>query len=273
MDDDILRRIGDYHIHTNFSCDSKVTMAAVCDLAVLRGMKEIAFADHADFEPLDECHGYLRPDAYLAEIRRCRFAYGDTLTILAGVEVGEGHVYHEEAAALLDLYPFDIVFASLHWVNGRPTFNSDYFRGQKLDEGLRAYFEELAEMAAGANFDILAHFDIVRRAVYRVYGLGTLDYTPYEDVIRYILRTVVERGKGLEINTSHSWRGMGEPNPQLQVLQWYREEGGEILTLGSDAHTPDAVGADFDIALEMTQAVGFTRLARFEKRRVSWIDI
>jgi histidinol-phosphatase (PHP family) len=120
---------------------------------------------------------------------------------------------------------------------------------------------------------VLAHFDIVRRAVYRVYGLGKLDYTAYEPLIRHILETVIERGKGIEINTSNCWKGMGDPNPTLQVLQWYHEEGGEILTFGSDAHRYDAIGLDFDVALDMARAAGFKRLSRFERRRVSWIDI
>jgi histidinol-phosphatase (PHP family) len=270
---DVLGRIPDYHIHTSFSCDSEAMMAAICDMAILRGLSEIAFADHADFEPLDECYEYLQPDAYMAEIRRCRFGYSDDLTIRAGVEIGEGHIYRDEAAELLATYEFDVVFASLHWANGRPTFNGEYFAGQGLDEGLQAYFEELANLAAEADFDLLAHFDIVRRAVYRVYGFRTLDYKPYEETIRHILRTLVERRKGLEINTSNARHGMGDLNPTFQVLHWYRELGGEILTFGSDAHRSDAVGADFDVALEMAQAAGFTRLARFERRQVQWMEI
>lgn len=269
---DVLGRIPDYHIHTKFSCDSEAAMVTACDMASLRGLKEIAFADHADFEPLDECCDYLRPDDYLTEIRRCIIAYGDLLTIRAGVEIGEGHIYKQEAAELL-WRPFDFVLASLHWVQGRPVFNADYFADQSLEEGLRAYFEELAKLAAEADYDVLAHFDLVRRAVYHVYGLSTLDYTAYEEIIRHTLDTVVERGKGIEINTSNCWKGMGDPNPTLQVLQWYREEGGEILIFGSDAHRYDAIGLDFDVALDMARMVGFKRLSRFERRHVSWINI
>jgi histidinol-phosphatase (PHP family) len=264
---DVLGQIPDYHIHTKFSCDSEAAMVTACDMASLRGLNEIAFADHADFEPLDECCGYLRPDDYLAEIRRCMIAYGDLLTIRAGVEIGEGHIYKQEAVELLRR-PFDLVLASLHWVQGLPVFDARYFADQSLEQGLRAYFEELAKLAAEADYDVLAHFDLVRRAVYRVYGLGTLDYTAYEEIIRHTLKTVVKRG-----NTSNCWKGMGDPNPTLQVLQWYREEGGEILIFGSDAHRYDAIGLDFDVALDMAQTAGFKRLSRFERRRVSWIDI
>jgi histidinol-phosphatase (PHP family) len=269
---DVLGRVPDSHIHTTFSCDSETAMVTACDMASLRGLKEIGFADHADFEPLDECCGYFRPDDYLAEVRRCMIAYGDLLTIRAGVEIGEGHIYKQEAAELLRR-PFDFVLASLHWVGGRPAFDARYFADQTLDEGLQAYFDEMAKLAAGADYDVLAHFDLVRRAVYRVYGLSTVDYTPYEEVIRHTLKTVAKRGKGLEINTSSCWKGMGDPHPTQQVLQWYREAGGEILVFGSDAHRFDAIGLDFDVALDMVRMAGFTRLAKFQRRRVSWIDI
>jgi histidinol-phosphatase (PHP family) len=263
----------DYHVHTRFSCDSKVDMAAACEAAIARGMREIAFTDHADFEPLDDCCGHLRPAAYLAEVERCRRRYGSHLTIRAGVEIGEGHVYRDQAAALLEAHEFDFVLGSLHWVDGHPAFDGHYFAGQALEEGLRAYFEELAHLAAEADYDVMAHFDIVRRAVHRSFGLNGLDYAPHEETIRRILRTLVERGKGLEINTSIQRRGMGDPNPTLPVLRWYHEVGGELLTLGSDAHTAGSIGSCFDVALKMAQAAGFTRLATFEKRKLVWIAI
>jgi histidinol-phosphatase (PHP family) len=248
-------------------------MAAACDAAIARGLSEIAFTDHADFEPLDACCGYLRPAAYLAQVERCRRRYGRRLTIRAGVEIGEVHVYRDEAAALLEAHEFDFVLGSLHWVDSRPAFDGRYFTGRTLEEGLRAYFEELARLAAEADYDVLGHFDMVRRAVYHSCGLKTLDYAPYEGTIRCILRTLVERGKGLEVNTSACRRGMGDPNPALQVLRWYHELGGEVLTFGSDAHTADSVGSCFDVAREMAQAAGFTRLATFEQRHIYWTGI
>jgi len=263
----------DYHIHTRFSCDSETEMAVACEAAIARGLSEIAFTDHADFEPLDECCGYLRPAAYLAEIERCRRRYGDRLTMRAGVEIGEGHVYRDQAAALLEAHEFDFVLGSLHWVDGRLHCDERFFAGYTLDEGLRVYFEELARLAAEADYDVLAHLDTVRRAAYRAFGLKALEYAPYEDAIRRVLRTLVERGKGLEMNTVTVRRGMGDPSPPLRVLRWYRELGGEILTLGSDAHVPGAVGSCFDMALEAARASGFTQLARFEKRRVHWTTI
>jgi len=266
-----LTRAPDYHVHTRFSCDSKTEMAKACEAAIAHGIPEIGFADHADFEPLDDCHGYMRPAAYLAEVERCRRRYGPRLRIRVGIEIGEGHVYEDQATTLLAAHDFDFVLASLHWVDGQPVFDGRYFAGRTLEEGLRAYFEELERLVAEANFDVLAHFDIVRRAAHRHFGLKELDYAPYEEMIRHTLRTLVERGKGLEINTATYRRGMGAPNPPLPVLRWYREMGGEVLTFGSDAHTAGSIGSGFDVAQKMAQTAGFTRLVTYERRELSWI--
>jgi histidinol-phosphatase (PHP family) len=84
---------------------------------------------------------------------------------------------------------------------------------------------------------------------------------------------VVERGKGIEINTSPLRMGLSEPCPSREILHWYRELGGEILTFGSDAHAADEVGAGFDVAIEMARTAGFTRVARFENRALLWTSI
>jgi histidinol-phosphatase (PHP family) len=263
----------DYHIHTRFSDDSETDMVAVCETAVARGLGEIAFTDHADFEPLDAGYGYLRPAAYMAAIERCKRRYGDRLTIRAGVEIGEPHVHRGQLAELLDAHEFDVVLGSLHWIGGRLHCDGHYFDGRSLDDGLRAYFNQLADLAAEADYDVLAHFDTVRRAAVKAFGVTRLDYAAYDETIRGILRTLVERGKGLEVNTVTYRRGMGDPSPPLQILRWYRELGGEILTFGSDAHTAGAIASHFDVALEMARAVGFTRVATFERRQIHWMRI
>ena len=107
----------------------------------------------------------------------------------------------------------------------------------------------------------------------RKFGLVYDGPEPYADMIRTVIRSLVERGKGLELNTSPLRMGQPEPCPSFQVLRWYRELGGEILTFGSDAHQPEAIGSYFDAALEIARAAGFTRLATFEHRKTRWVKI
>jgi len=261
----------DYHIHTRFSSDSETTMAAACEAAIARGMSEIAFTDHADFGPADP-PGYFRPVEYLAEIEQCRARYGHRLTIRAGMEIGEPHIFLEEAKAVLTAGEFDFVLGSAHYADGMQVAWKPAFFEQPLHQAYEAYFRQVVRLAAEGDLDVLAHLDLVKRNA-RKFGKAYDGPGPYADMIRTALRSIVERGKGIEINTSPLHWGQPEPCPSLEILRWYRELGGEILTFGSDAHTADDIGSCFDTGLELAQAAGFTRLAKFEKRRVIWMGI
>jgi histidinol-phosphatase (PHP family) len=248
-------------------------MAAVCEAAIARGLHEIGITDHVDYGP-DDPPDYFRPVEYLAEIAQCRTRYGDRLTIRAGLEIGEPHIFVEETQAVLAAGEFDYVIGSAHYADGMQCeWKADFFE-QPLHQAYEAYFRQVDKLAAEGDFDILGHIDLVKRDAAK-FGKPYDGPEPYADIIRSALRSIIERGKGIEINTSplYKGKGMAEPCPTMDILHWYREMGGEILTLGSDAHSPDKLGAHFDMALEMTRAAGFTRLARFERRQVSWLEI
>lgn len=261
----------DYHIHTRFSCDCDTDLAAICEATIARGLNEIALTDHVDFGPADPL-GYFRPLEFLSALERCRARYAGRLTIRAGVEMGEPHIFTQEAAAVLAVGDFDFVIGSAHYAEGmRHTWAPSYFE-QPLNQAFEAYFRQVVRLADQGDFDVLGHLDIVKRDA-RDIDLPYNGPEHYEDLIRSALRSVIERGKGIELNTSPLRRGQPDTCPSMQVLRWYRELGGEILTLGSDAHKPDDVGASFGVAADMARAAGFTRLAAFEKRQIRWVAI
>jgi len=263
--------LADYHVHTRFSCDSETLMSAACEAAITQGIAEVAFTDHLDFGPADP-PGYFRPLEYLAAIEQCRARYADRLTIRAGIEAGEPHLFPSETQAILSVGPFDYVIGSAHYADGmQPAWKRPFFE-QPMRRACEAYFQQVVRLAADGEFDILGHLDLIKRDA-RKYHLPYDGPGPYADLIRTALRSLVERGKGLEINTSPLRRGQPEPCPSLEILQWYRELGGEILTFGSDAHTARDIGADFDVALAIAQAAGFDRLATFECRQIRWMEV
>jgi histidinol-phosphatase (PHP family) len=266
-----LSRPADYHIHTCLSGDSEAKLDDICETAIAYGLDEVAFTDHADYGP-DDAPYCFDPIEYLATIERCRLRYGDRLTIRTGIEIGEPHIFAQEAERVLAAGDFDFVLGSAHYADGLQAAWKPAFFEQPLRQAYESYFRQVVHLAAEGDFDVLGHLDLIKRDAHK------FDKTydgpePYADMIRAVLRSVVERGKGIEINTSPLHRGQAEPCPSLEILRWYHELGGEILTFGSDAHTPDAVGACFDVALEMAQAAGFKRLARFERRQVKWVTI
>jgi histidinol-phosphatase (PHP family) len=198
--------------------------------------------------------------------------------------MGEPHIFARELEHILAVGEFDLVLGSAHYgaspdpatpgADGLQAAWKPGFFEQPLRQAYEAYFRQIVRLAEGGDFDVLTHLDLVKRDAHKFAkpydGPG-----PYADVIRAALRSVVERGKGIEINTSslYKGRGMSETCPSLEILRWYRELGGEVLTFGSDAHTPNKIGAHFDVALDMAHSVGFTRLARFERRQIHWIGI
>jgi histidinol-phosphatase (PHP family) len=261
----------DYHIHTGFSVDGEATMEAVCQVAIARGIREIAFTDHLDFGPEDP-PGFFRADEYLAAIQRCRERYEDQLIVRTGVEVGEPHLFAAEAATVLARGDFDVVLGSAHYAEGMRAAWLEGFFEQPLRPAYASYFRQVVDLAADGDFDILAHLDLVKRDA-RKFGKPYDGPEPYADMIRAALRSVVERGKGIEVNTSPLRRGQPEPCPSFEILHWYRELGGEIVTLGSDAHVPTAVGTHHDVAMEMIKVAGFEHLATFRRRQIDCIRI
>jgi histidinol-phosphatase (PHP family) len=255
----------DYHMHSEFSADSRSPMAAQCERAIELGLREICLTEHADFVPLDETAGFYRPDDYFAELARCREAYGDRLTIRAGVEIGEWHQYDAEASALANSYPYDFIIGSLHWVRGELVLDPSYFADKSETDAYLAYFEELLAMVRHGGFDVIGHLDVPKRAGFAHFG--RFESSEWEEPIRAILHAAIEKGIGIEINTGTARRSVAEPGPTVDVLRWYRELGGEILTIGSDAHRPDHLAYAFDRVPAMLAAAGITRITNFEGRK------
>jgi histidinol-phosphatase (PHP family) len=261
----------DYHIHTYNSVDSTTQLSAICETAISRGLTEIAITDHADFGPDDDAD-YFHPVEYLAAIKRCRARCGDQLTIRAGVEMGEPHIFVQQLQDILAAGEFDFVIGSAHYAVGMKAGWKPAFFEQPLRQGYEGYFQQVVRLAKEGDFDVLGHIDLIKRDAFK-FGQPYDGPEPYADLIRTALRAVIERGKGIEINTSPLRSGLSEPCPSLEILRWYRELGGEILTFGSDAHTADDIGADFNVATEMARTAGFTRVARFENRALLWTSI
>jgi histidinol-phosphatase (PHP family) len=206
-------------------------------------------------------------------IGRCQAEFNGQLVIRAGIEISEPHKHAADVHAVLTNHEWDFVLVSLHWLNsgevnainaGKEEF---ILSTHDWQQSFRDYFTEMATMAREGDFDVLAHIDYPARYNRRYFGNG-YDIGLFEDDVRNVLRQVIARGKGIEINTSPWRRGLPDPNPPAKVIHWFREMGGEVLTVGSDAHAPKDVGAGIDRALAIARAAGFTHIATFHNRQV-----
>jgi len=260
----------DYHIHSDFSCDCQATMAEMCHAALERGIPEIGFTEHLDLLPVDPCYATFRIEAWWDELQRCREAFSPRLSIRAGLELSEPHRVRLAADEALRRHPWDYVIGALHYMGDTLIFDRAYF-DRAPDEAYRAYFVELGAVAEEGGFEVLAHADIVKRHGHTYYG--AYDPRPYEAEIRAALRACARNGIALEANTSTLRRPVAELSPAPLIFTWFRQEGGRLVTIGSDAHLPGDVGAGLGQAIEAIRAAGFDELARFEGRRPIRIPI
>jgi histidinol-phosphatase (PHP family) len=256
----------DYHMHSTYSCDTRFSMHEMCASAVQKGIPEIAFTEHFNQHRDDMCFGLYDPAAFFAGIEACRAEFGPKgLTIKAGIEVGEMHLYRQEVDAVLDHHPYDLVLGSLHWNRGESIFSSQYFQRREPHVAAQDYYAEMVEMVEGGGFDILSHLDVIKRYGFGVYGRFVL--AEFEEYVRPVLAACVQQGIIPEINTSALRMSVAQPHPTIDALRWYRDLGGTLISIGSDSHNPATLGAGFDIALKMAAEVGL-RLARFSARQI-----
>lgn len=262
----------DYHTHSRYSPDSRATLDEMCRAALRQGLREIAFTEHLDNHP-GGTTGYYRPAEFFAGIDAARETFAPQgLTVRAGIEVGELHRYRAQVQPVLDAYPYDVVLGSLHWVGDASVFSQRDLSAVPLAESVNAYFEELAVMARAGGFDVLAHPDVIKRRAFEVYGEFPIE--PHRDAVCAVWRACIDNGIAIEINTAGLRWSVQDAHPALAALRWYRELGGDRLTIGSDAHRPPHVAYGSDTALAMARAAGFDRLCIFEQRQVvDWVAI
>lgn len=260
----------DYHLHSNFSCDSHASMQEMCRAASSKGLSEIGFTEHFDLIPQDPCFAFFKAGSWWKTLLECRQEFQDRLIIKAGIEFGEPHRFPNEVDSLLGEYEWDYCLGSLHWIGNELVFDMDYY-SQPPEHAYRRYFRELLTMIQSKRCDVLAHADIVKRYGFQYYG----DFDPeaYEAEIRHVLRACAVSGIALEINTSTMRRPIGQTSPNKTIVGWFLEEGGQYITLGSDAHHPGAVAHGLDEIMRWLPETGFNHLASFTARKAELIPL
>ncbi|MBP3040911.1 histidinol-phosphatase HisJ family protein [Bacillaceae bacterium Marseille-Q3522] len=260
----------EYHHHTNNSFDSKAEMDEVCLQAIVNGVNEICFTEHFSVIPSLVTYGHMNFNKYFAQIAECRNKYQDKLVIKIGLELCEPHLLKEEYQKELHDKNLDFILGSVHNLDQQSL--RSFMKEKEPYEVYYRYFEEVLKLVAEADIDVLAHIDLMKR--YAITEKGKYQLSDFQTLIEAILQKAVDRGIGLEINTS-GWRNKAvqEPLPSKAFLSLYREMGGEILTIGSDSHIVQTVGDHLKEALLLAQEVGFTHIYTFEKRKPKAIKI
>lgn len=265
--------LSDYHLHSRFSTDSETPMENMIRNAVHRGLREVACTDHVDFDfPGQPGNFVVNYDEYLPVFNRLKAEYLNKIEILLGVEIGcQPHVI-KEIDSLLGKYPFDFVICSTHTVGGINCSTPEFYSEREKKNAYQSYLEGiLANIRGLSNYDVCGHLDFVVR--YGPYADKSLCLRNHQDVIDAILKHLIETGHGIEVNTSGYRYGLNQTHPSLEIVKRYRELGGEIITMGSDAHLAAHVGSHLDVAAAIMLAAGFTHYTVFRNRKPYFISI
>ncbi len=260
----------DYHTHTFFSDDCSVSMADMIEAACKAGLKEIAITDHYDPDYPDKAFPFdLDFQRYHKELNKAVEKYKDKIKIVKGIEIGIQHGKSlKKCKTEANAFNYDFILGSFHCAEGYDLYGTSFFKNRSVEKSYEAfYLYMLSCLKEYKDYDVLSHFNIIDR-----YSERIPEDSVYMDIVDEILKLVISDGKGIEINTSSFRYNMGErTTPAKNILQRYKELGGEIITTGSDAHKTSDVNYKLDYAREMIKSAGIKYITTFEKRKPNFI--
>ncbi len=266
----------DYHCHTDFSSDSSTPMEEMIKRALSLGMTHLCFTEHMDFDypvnPKDGLTFSLDTLAYRNTFLTLKEKYKEQLTLLWGVELGIQPHLNQRLEEYTSSHPFDFIIASSHLLYGEDPYYPSFFETRNEDLVYEDYFKEITDnIKAFSSFDVYGHLDYIVR--YGPNKDARYSYEKYRDIFDQLLLALIERGKGLEVNTGGLKYGLRQLHPITDILKRYRSLGGEIITIGSDAHQPQNLQHEFSLAQNVLLDCGFRYHTVFQNRTSQFIPL
>lgn len=257
----------DCHMHSKFSTDSIMDAVDACETAIQLGLEGIAFTDHVDIDyPGADESWYINYDKYFSEILAVKANYKGKLNVLSAIEVGiQPHVI-DESLRIVKNGSFDYVLASIHVIDGIDPYARAYYKDKSKLDAYERYLREIYFMITHfETFDMVGHFEYIIR--YAHYIDRTIRYADHTDVFDCILKELIRQGHGFEVNTGTYRDPEATLKYDFEVLKRYRELGGELVCLGSDAHRANHIGLRFDYFAQMIRDAGFKYTVHYEDRK------
>ena len=267
-------KLHDQHLHSRHSVDSKADPVANCEQALAAGLGGLTFTEHYDMHPSERATCQWDYDAIAATIEDLRRRFTPGIEVGFGIEVDYQAAQKEELLRYLEQHEFDVVLLSVHWCGGRPLHLRRRWQGLTAADMRRDYLAELRgaaewcrELAAAGQrpFDIVSHLDYVKRYLLR-YWDAALE-PPAAAELDPILVAFMAAGVIPEINTAGLRRDEAAAYPAYEILARYRALGGELVSIGSDAHRSVDIGHGFPAVAERLREIGFAGEAVFRERR------
>ncbi len=262
----------DMHVHSDNSPDGKHSPMFVCEQAVKNNLRAVAITDHCEIDSYKSqgfdsavFHSYF-------ETRKARVAFQGQLLVLLGVEIGQPLSDISLTEKIVTSKKYDVTLGSIHKPKG---FDCDIkeIDYSKLDvyEFMSSYFSQLEEIARCPYIDVLAHITCPMRRIQGLYNID-FDYSKISHSVDNLLKTIIDNGKALEINTSGLRQSMRRTMPDVDIIKRYHELGGEYITIGSDSHSAYDVGLGITEGMKIADECGFDKITFFVERQIMQIN-
>lgn len=255
----------DHHVHTCYSPDSQANIEGYLLKAKDLGLSHLIFTDHIDMGAIEvEFQEHIDYGEYFQRMKELEEKH--EIEIKVGVEIGYEKNHKNEIDEFLNRYSFEFVIASVHYGRGRDFYLGDFFHGKSQVESYMAYFQLVLEMVENfTNYEVVGHLDHIVR--YGPFHNKSYEYREYREIIDSILRTLIKKGKGIEVNTSGLRSPFKTTYPKEEILKRYRELGGRIISIGSDAHFNEEYNKDLPEVIETLKDLGYKEISSFSKRK------
>lgn len=275
----------DYHLHCEYSDDSNEPMENQIQEAITLGLDEMCFTDHVDYgikRDWDDPEGIIirhaiehgkEVDLVLANVNYPKYfealnmyqkKYASSISIKKGLEFGIQSITVDAYEKLYASYQDDLDFIlfSMHQVNNLEFWTQDFQKGKTQKEYNDEYYKEIYQtMQMFHHYSCLAHLDLMARYDEN----GIYPFENEKDIIAEILKYAIRDGKGIEINTS-SWKyGLKDTQPSRAILKLYKNLGGKIITVGSDAHETKYLASHIkDAYAILKNEIGINEICTFD---------
>lgn len=255
----------DYHMHSKYSFDGHEDIMAMCEQAITKGLKEIAITDHYDLFEDEKYSRDLDYEKINEDIEVARKVYEGKLLIRKGVELGQPHKALKQSQDFLDKYDLDFVIGSVHNLEDALDIGEYDFRLKDIELLYFDYLHSLMEMTKKCDFDVMGHITYPMRYLYeqlRIYP----NMNVFKESIEKLYKLLIEKGRGIEVNASGFFQTLGRPMPDFDLVKLYKQCGGEIITVGCDAHHLSHIGCAVEMGLEVIKSAGFNYVTTYEHR-------
>jgi len=277
----------DCHTHTQFSMDSDADINAMIERAVELNLAAYAITDHCECSTWYPEEHYQNTELfdhfnYAEDFRRSVEAitalkekYSGKINLICGTELGQ--ILHDTEAAAIAASDerLDFIIGSVHQIVGEKDFYYIDYEKMSMDEIydlLERYFNEIYELCRSGIPDVVGHLTYCLRYMKQRHNICP-DISHFDDIIAESFRELAAKDKGIEINTSGIRQGFGDTFPDLKYVKMFRDLGGKLVTVGSDAHTVKDIAKNAADGFAIARAAGFERLCYFKNRKPYFIEI